>query len=418
MFNAIKIRFFQNARTKLGSLIKKRKQASTSSASCLGEVENVEYFKEGVDFSRKALIMLYPDAWLSAVEEHPDIKLYNHTGFVYSIVKALNLNGYSVDLIHPNSDFKVEKDYDVFIGHGAKSRKFVEQLSSETIIYQYISGLYYKVFNKESDARYERFKLKYNVQESLNHNRSMDGMHDGLEFLNDAADVLFTINCPRMCAAYGQYSHKFYYTGLGAYLDPTFVVDEAKRDFDKGRKNFIYVGGTKGNLQKGLDLLIEAFSKRPDLNLYIYCKVEEEIMTYCKKELRSKNIHYIYHWRFPVFEKKLRKLLMQCNFSVHAPINIGMGTAFMATLGLGMIPVGYLDINEPSGDEVLSDDWSVDSLIDSITKASQMPVEWCAKASKCSILRYEKYCDPQAVEQNFIKMFSAEHVGKTSLELE
>ncbi len=418
MFNRFKIAIFQNVRSKVGEFVRTRRAKSSGQAKRLDSVEGIKYFKEGEAFDKNALIMLYPDAWLTAKREHPNIKLYNHTGFVYSIVKALNLNGYRVDMIHPDSDFVVEKDYDVFIGHGAKSEKFVTQLADHTIIYQYISGLYYKVFNQESDARYDRFKLKNNVKEPLDHNRSMEGMHHGLEFLNNRADVLFTIHCPRMCAAYGTNSSKFYYTGLGAYIDPLFIVDDAERDFEKGRKNFIYVGGTSGNLQKGLDLLIEAFSKTPDLNLYIYCKVEEEILQYCRKELASKNIHYIYHWRFPIFQDKLKSLLKECIFSVHAPINIGMGTAFMATLGVGMIPVGYLDINDPTDDEVLSSDWSVESLMVAVTKASEMPVYWCKKASSASLVRYKHYCDPQEVEKNFIRMFSSDHVGKTSKELE
>ena len=88
---------------------------------------------------------------------------------------------------------------------------------------------------------------------------------------------------------------------------------------------------------------------------------------------------------------------------MHAPINIGMGTAFMATLGVGMIPVGYLDINDPTDDEVLSSDWSVESLMVAVTKASEMPVYWCKKASSASLVRYKHYCDPQEVEKNFTR---------------
>jgi len=214
----------QNLRSELASFIRRFRKGAEKNISRLDILEDVKHFEGECAFDKQALIMLYPDAWLTALAQHPNIKLYNHTGFVYSIVKALNINGYAV-------------------------------------------------FNAESDARYARFRDKYQVQGLATHKRSMEGMHEGLEFLNSNADVLFSINCPRMCAAYGKYSDKFYYTGLGAYIDPLFKINESEKDFDKGRKNFIYVGGTSGNLQKGLDLLIEAFSQKPDLNLYIYCKV-------------------------------------------------------------------------------------------------------------------------------------------------
>jgi len=89
-----------------------------------------------------------------------------------------------------------------------------------------------------------------------------------------------------------------------------------------------------------------------------------------------------------------------------------MGTAFMGTLGVGMIPVGYIDIHEPEGNEVLCDDWDVDSLKDAITEASGMSEEWCKDASQQNIIRYKKYCEPSQVEENFITMFSNENVKK------
>lgn len=367
---------------------------------------DIDYFSPEVKKTRRALVMLGPKAWRSAVKQYPNIRLYNHAGFIYSLVNALNSNGYLVDLVEPNHSIKLKSDYDIFVGHGGYCEPILDQLKPTTIIYQYISGLYWRQFEAESEDRYIRFFRKHGVERPQTHRRDIKAMIGGLERLNDRADILFTINCPRMVKAYGKYAHKFCITGLGAYLDELFKIDPLNKDFDEGRKNFIYVGGTSGNLQKGMDLLIESFAMTPELNLYIYCKVEEEILKYCKKELSAPNIHYIYHWRYKPFHKRLKKLLRKTNFSVHAPINTGLGTAFSATMGVGLIPVGYIDLPEQGEGAILTDSWKIDDLVDCVRKASQKSSGWCKEASRLTIEKYSEYCDPKEVQKNLTEMFS------------
>ena len=373
----------------------------------LNYLEDVDHFKTEHLKEKRALVMLYPSAWLTAVNQYPHIKLYNHSGFVFSLVKALNESGYLVDLADPHHPLELKKKYDLFIGHGGSCKGFIEQLPEDVPIYQYISGLYWKVFERESDERYARFFDKHGGVKPTEHKRDIKAMVEGLEYLNEKADVLFSINCPRMVAAYGRYSNKFFFTGLGAYPDDLFRIPLSEKNFDLGRKNFVYVGGTSGNLQKGLDLLLEAFNQTPDLHLYIYCKVEEEILRYSKKELAAHNIHYIYHWKYKPYHGQLKALLRQMNFTVHAPINIGMDTAFMATMGVGMIPVGYVDVPEPVGESaVLVDTWQVDALVDCIKEASQKSPKWCQDASVLSIEKYNEHCEPNKVEENFKAMLT------------
>ncbi len=408
MRNLLLILLAQQLPTRVRQFLKPKKptsaQGQASKPPVLQDIDR--FFPAGVP-PRRALVMLRPDIWLTAVKQHPNITLYNHYGFVFSLVKALNESGYIVDLVDSYTSYQINHKYDLFIGHGGHCKPFLDQLPPDIPVFQYISGLYWKVFDVESDERYERFFSHYGASRPTAHRRSITSQIEGLEYLNERADVMFTIHCPRMVAAYGRYSSKFHFTGLGAYLDELFVMKPGERDFDDGRKNFIYVGGTGGNLQKGLDLLIEAFQETPDLHLYIYCKVEEEILKHCRKELAAPNIHYIYHWKYRPFHGRLRELLKRTNFSVHAPINIGMGTAFMATMGAGMVPVGFVDIHNPGESAVLCDSWKVKDLVECIRRASRKSPEWCENASRLTVAKYQEHCDPEQVEKNFVKMFSA-----------
>lgn len=355
---------------------------------------------------RRALVTLRPDIWLSAVSQHPHISLYNHYGFVFSLVKALNECGFIVDLVDPLSSHRLSASYDLLVAHGPDCGQFLEQLPPDIPVYEYVSGLYWKKFEEESQERYDRFFTRHKTPLPAAHRRSITPLATGLELLNRRADVMFTSHCPRMAAGYGAHLSKFVFTGLGAYLDSRFVLDSGEREFETGRKNFIYVGGTGGNIQKGLDLVIEAFQQLPDLNLYIYCKVEEEIVKHCRNELRSPNVHYIYHWKYRPFRKRLRNLLKRICFSLHAPINSGVGTAFAATMGAGMIPVGYVDLPDPGESAVLTDSWQIDDLVACIRRASEKSPQWCREASLLTLRKYDEQIDPDQVERNFVAMFS------------
>lgn len=357
--------------------------------------------------TRRALVTFHPDLWMTAKAQHPHIRLYNNFGFIYSLVQALNEAGFIVDLIDPQTSATLSGPYDLLIAHGGHCQWILEHVGDETPVYQYVSGLYWKAFELESSERYQRFFSTRGLATPKAYRRSIREIIDGEEALTARANVMFTINCPRMIASYGPYIEKFHFTGLGAYLDPLFTIPHAKKDFERGRRNFIYVGGTGGNLQKGLDLLMEAFASCPELHLYIYCKVEEEIYHLARKELSCSNIHYIYHWRYKPFHKRLHRLLVQMNFSVHAPINIGIGTAFMATMGAGLIPVGYVDLPDSNEGSVLSNSWQVDNLVKSIRMAADKSADWCRNASRLAREKYAKHCDPVQVENNFREMFQA-----------
>jgi glycosyltransferase involved in cell wall biosynthesis len=367
-------------------------------------ISDIDYFKNGSPKDKRALISLSPGAWLCALRENPDIKLFNYVGLTFEMVKVLNKNGYLVDIVDFNIEYLPDKKYDLFIGHGGKCRTIIDNLAPATRILQYVSGAYWKQFNQMSEERYTAFTKRKNVNEKLTFKRSLVGLIEGEEYLTNKANVLFTFECPRTIKTYGEYKNKFYFTGYGAYLDQRFGVSQEERNFDDGKRNFIYVGGTSGNIQKGMDLLIEAFTRTPELNLFIYCKVEQEILKYYKEELMANNIRYIYHWRFSPFQEKLKKLLRKVNFTIHAPINAGIGTAFAGSMGVGMIPVGYIDLMAPQDSCVLSDSWDIDALVYCAKEASRKSTAWCKNASELTIKNYQDNWSVESFAEKFDRL--------------
>jgi len=402
MNNPLKISVFQYLPTYLNQSFENiRKLFTRQIENNVGIVENINYFMSEKSKTKNALISLSTSAWFAALNQYPNIKMFNIVGLTFEMIRSLNKNGYLVDIVDIQKKFVPAKKYDLFIGHGGNTKSIIDHLDPGTVIIQYVSGAHWELLHRESGERYEAFKERKQIRKNMFLKRNFKGDLAEHDYLTQKAHVLFTMNCPRMVDSFGIHKDKFYFTGYGAYIDELLQIPQDQKKFDEGRRNFIYVGGTGGNIQKGMDLLLESFIKKPQLNLYIYCKVEKEIFDYYKKELKAKNIHYIYHWRVKPFQKKLKKLMEIINFTIHAPINSGIGTAFMGSMGLGLIPVGYIDLLAPPESSVLSNSWSIDSLIKCIEAASNKSPEWCKKASDITIANFKENFSVEAFRNNF-----------------
>ena len=362
-------------------------------------LENIKLYLNHEKPRKTALVSLKPGDWLTAVKQYPEIKIFNTIGLTHSIVKTLNEEGYVVDLIDFNAiGYEPQKTYDLYLGHGGNSKSIIEKLRGTTFIIHYVSGAYWKEFNRMSEGRYRHFFARNGIKGDYRFKRSMDDIVEGEDFLAKNADASFSAG-PRTVNTFSGISKNIRLIYLGAYVNKDLVIRH--KDFEKGRKNFIYVAGTGGNVQKGLDLLIEAFAQTPELNLYIFCKVEDEVLNAYRKELRLKNINYIYYYRFRIFRKTLHKILKEINFTISAAIDTGHGTAFAGSLGLGLIPVGYVDIEGTADDSCLANSSEITELISTIKLAGSKTAEWCSRASYLNTITFKERHDPESFMMNF-----------------
>lgn len=336
----------------------------------------------------RALIMLSPSAWVNASADYSAVRRFNVEGFTYEMVKVLNERGLIVDIVDLGvSGFVPDKRYRLFIGHGGNCRSILDALDPATTVVQYTSGAYWKEFNRLSAERYDDFCKRKGLPKVASFTRSLDGMIEGEEYLTLKADYLIAADTPRTIQTFGPYAEKFRVVGWAAYVEEDLIP--CMRDFERGRKNFIYVAGTNGNIQKGLDLLLSAFVQTPDLHLYIFCKVEDEVYHAYRAELELPNIHYIYHLRVGPFRTILKDLFGRINYTISAPIDTGIGTAFIGSLGLGFIPVGYVDMVATESDSYFSESYEIGAIVKCIREVSAKPVAWCAEASRRTVENYK-----------------------------
>jgi hypothetical protein len=348
--------------------------------------------------TRRALLSLVPSAWTTALAEMPNIRRFNQCGLTFEMVKALNEKGYAVDIVdYTKPGMEPRKRYDLFIGHGGHTRGILDRLPASTFVLHYASSSYWKEFHRMSQERYDDFCRRRGLKPVERFVRSTESTA-GEEYLARRADATF-LSGPRTVATFNGISRRISLLYLGATVEKDLLVPD--RDFEAGRSNFLYVAGTGGNVQKGLDLLVEVFARLPHLHLYIFCKVEPEVQQAYWEALGRANIHYIYHYQLSPLRRALKRLLRRINFTISAPINIGPGTAFLGSMGLGLIPVGYVDIEAAESNSVLAHSPSIEVLSDCADRASRKSAAWCQQASQQTLARFERLHDPSAFGANF-----------------
>lgn len=365
-------------------------------------IEGIDRFCRPMSSRRRALLSLRPSAWLRAAAQYPDVRIFNIDGLTIEAVRALNGLGYVVDIADYNvPGFRPTRPYDLYLGHGGHARTILDQLPASTFVLHYASGAYWEAFNRMSQERYDDFRRRRGLPATQVFARSLAGTEAGEEYLARRADATFVCG-PRTAKTFGGVSRRVYLLYLGAYVDETLVPPS--RDFEEGRRHFLYVAGTRGNIQKGLDRLLEAFATMPSVHLYIHCEVESEVLRAYRSELARPNVHYTYHCNSGPLRRLYRNVVRRANFTISAPIDTGCGTAFLGSLGLGLIPVGYVDIEGDSSDSVLTDSYSVEALREVVRCASDRSAEWCREASRRTGVRYQRLHAPPMFGENFRRM--------------
>lgn len=312
----------------------------------------------------------------------------------YEISRILNTLGFVVDIIDRTatiSDIKkyIKDEYDIFIGIGAgDSGQYFSDIAEripKAIKVLYAMGPEPGLSNRITKERHDYFRRRHPDIPIIDR-RLITAVDTDRLYRN--VDSIITIGNDFSYGSYLRLNKDLHKIFLSTYPG----LFSTKEDiFSKNPKKFLYFGGN-GNITKGLDLVLEVFEKRPDLELYIGAPSgEEDFNVFANKIInKSPNIHNLGF--VDVTSEKFINVTKECAFVVLPSSSEGCATSVTTCMRRALVPIVTIEAGIDIGSfGILVEDGTVEAVGDSIDKASKINKDEVIRRAEASYSESEKY---------------------------
>lgn len=257
-------------------------------------------------------------------------KFFSNYGICIQIVKGLNELGYIVDIVDgTNTKWTPKKRYDLFIGHGGTNYRYiVNKLNKDAYKIYFSTGPYWKTLNTNEAKRI------YDVAVRTGFLFPPDrAIYDDEEFANKNADGIICLGNKDIVKTFANFKNVININNGHFKIKD---INTNNKDYVNGRKHFLFFSG-KGNIHKGLDLLLEAFMGT-DLHLHI-CQSIEPIFgkIYDDALYKCPNIHN--EGFIKMRSKKFIELIKICDFVILPTCAEGQPGSLIECMAYGLIPI-------------------------------------------------------------------------------
>ena len=299
-------------------------------------IENVTVIKNNNKKTKKLLLLFKTIPIISPIS----LKLYSHTNYfeVLEIIKIFNNKNFDVDVLDRDyKDFVPNKKYDVFIGVGAGNSgsqysKIAKELkSTKNVLMCY--GPEPEISKKKVIERYDFFNKR--------HNTNVPTMR-----VPDKVNILESVKYSNMILAIGE-EGTFSFESYKKYNLPVFSFlpsISSKRIFNKNflktrnRNKFLCFAGN-GFICKGVDVVIDAFLKMPNLDLTICGPDSEKPFFDVYGKILNKNNNIKYEGFVYQNTIKFNNIIKENAYVILDSSSEGCVTSVMSCMKTGMLPI-------------------------------------------------------------------------------
>lgn len=320
-------------------------------------IQNINY--NCIDNQSKCLICYITKGFFQNLEDN-----ISHTQSfeIHKIVKVFSEFGYTIDIIDSlelNAINKIDNNnYDLIFGFGEVFYQMIH-LNPKAFSIYYMTENHpeysYKAEKQRIDYYYERHHKKLNIVRS---GRFYKSLH-----LTKKYNRLITLGEIEPFKSQYDKIYSIFPTGI---INPEFVF--SNKNHEQTRTHFLWFG-TTAVIHKGLDLLVDVFSKREDVVLHI-CGITKKASDLLKIPKKANIIQY---GKIDVKGDIFLKLVEICSFTIFPSCSEGFATSITTCMLHGLIPI----VNRNTGfnrlrhNALFFDDFKVEYINDKVTEFSK-----------------------------------------------
>lgn len=286
----------------------------------------INYFR--TSYKHNALVSYITDPFINEIN-------LRHTNTFESmeIGKALNEAGFNVDITDYDYSGRIDySKYDLIIGFGEPLINSFYKRNKKIITVYYGTGMHVHTQNVNTLNRVKEVFEKKGVW--------LPGsgriVEKSWSIQTTLVDAMILLGNDEVTKTYSPNFQGRTYNIPASFFNVTnpnkIIVD---KDFNKAKDHFLWFGSS-GLIHKGLDLLLDVFSKRENIHLHICGPLEGEpefIQTYYTELFRKQNIHY--HGFVSMNSEIFKELLKKCAFVVLPSCSEGGGASVLNVCGNG-----------------------------------------------------------------------------------
>jgi glycosyltransferase involved in cell wall biosynthesis len=279
---------------------------------------------------KKALVCYIPDSYNLPLD-HPNF--FGHSNFqeCRTLLDCLTEQGFSCDVIgfQENARSLIGSNYDLLIAIRDQLEYGKALVKTTGRVIMYSTACHWTFHNS---AEYNRInQLRDRKGLSLKPRRQ----HTPVLF-EDQVDEIWYFGNDFQQKTYAHINAPKYPINIS--IIPTSIPPKSIFT-DENRRHFLWFGSV-GSVHKGLDWLLDIFSRNPDLHLHVCGLVEKEedfFSAFRKELLELPNIHF-HGWALPTSDK-FREVSEKCGFIVSPSCSEGCSGAVLQCMSVGMIPL-------------------------------------------------------------------------------